>query len=164
MQAVRRLLDLPSPYEVWDRRTDLESLPKPVQHVAAVMQFKGEVENGGISQYFFNTSGNHWPVALEAFRAMGAAACEDILKKATEFAGPGGASTDRERRIQAYARLSDQKEKYLDDLSTRFYKDEDRLEERVMRYMGEHAEVMRGRRGQPVRLPACKLSACLDVR
>jgi hypothetical protein len=115
-----------------------------VQHVAAVVQFKGEVENGGISQYFFNSSGDHWPVALEAFRAMGAAACEDILQKAAEFAGPGGASTDRERRIQAYARLSDQKEKYLDDLSTRFYKDEDRLEERVVRYMGEHAEIMRG--------------------
>jgi hypothetical protein len=44
---------------------------------------------------------------------------------------------------EAYARLSDQKEKYLDDLSTRFYKDEDRLEERLVRYMGEHAKVMR---------------------
>jgi hypothetical protein len=83
VQAVRRLLDLPSPYEVWDRGTDFESLPRPVQHVAAVVRFKNEVENGGISQYFFNSSGDHWPVALEAFRAMGAAVCEDILQKRT---------------------------------------------------------------------------------
>jgi hypothetical protein len=141
--ALQTLLSVPGPYDIWDGKGELTDLPRPIQHVVAALWFRDQVENGGISQYFFNSYGDSCEVAMEAFRAMDAHNCVEILSKAIEFLGPEGTSPDRETRIRAYANLSDDKESFLDKLSGRFYKDEDRLEARIVRYMSKHSQVVR---------------------
>jgi len=143
VDALRALLDLPDPYDLFPEDEPFESLPRPVQHVVAAVEFQGEVNNGGVSQYFFNSAGDHWPVALEGFKEMGAAYCVEMLETSTRFLGATGASMSRDKRIKAYARLSDEREKLLDDLSSRFYDDPDRFDELVVMYMARHAEIMK---------------------
>lgn len=138
-----RLHRLPDPQDLL-HSTDLpggfDALPISVQRVIASVEFENEVNNGGISQYLFNSAGDHWPVALEAFREMGCVNCADILAQAIAFVGPAGSSTDRETRMDAYAKLSDDREAKLDDLSGRFFKYEDRVDVLRAQYMVRHAD------------------------
>lgn len=146
VDGLLRLHDLPDPYALWgaeDQPGGFESLPRAVQHVIASVAFEAEVNNGGLSQYFFNSWGDHWPVALEAFREMGCPACADILTQAVAILGPAGTSTDRQERIKAYSRLSDKSEQPLHELDSRFYEREDRLDARRARYMVRNANAIR---------------------
>jgi hypothetical protein len=122
---------------------DTGTLPKPVAHVLAAWQFQAEVRNGGVSQYFFNPSGKRWPLALEAFNALGAKSCSEIMRSAVAFLGPEGSSADQGSRIRTYAAISDNQEKTLDELSGRFYEDEDRLDVLITRYMLRHADTFK---------------------
>jgi HEAT repeat protein len=142
--AYRLLHDLPDPFELWQLEGgDFDSLRRPVQHVVAVVGLRAEVNNGGFSQYFFNSAGAHWAVALEGLSAMGCPVTASLLSDAAAVLDRSGPSRDRGRRIRQYARTTDRAEKRLDELSDRFYKDEDHLDARIICYMGGHAAVMR---------------------
>lgn len=52
-------------------RKGMDKLPKPKQYLFAVNWFIAEVWNGGISQFFANSTGIVWKDALEGFNAMG---------------------------------------------------------------------------------------------
>lgn len=140
--ALRTLLKLPDPYALCGLER-VSDRPAPVRHVIAALAFQAEVNNGGVSQYFFNSAGDDWATAMESFRAMGAVRCADILDRAVKFLGKSGSSSDRDTRIAAYAKLSDDKEKFLDDLSSEFFEDEDLLDLKIVRYMADHENLFR---------------------
>lgn len=52
-------------------------LSTPQQHYYAVFVYDAQVNNGGHSQYFVNSSGDHWKSAIEGLKAIGADARED---------------------------------------------------------------------------------------
>lgn len=146
VEGFLKLQNLPDPNALWgaeDKTGGFQSLPRAVQHVIASVAFEAEVNNGGLSQYFFNSSGDHWPVALEAFREMGCPTCAGILEQAAHILGPAGTSQDRAKRIKAYARLSDKNEQPLDELSSRFYQRDEHLDAQRARYMVKHAQSIR---------------------
>lgn len=121
---------------------DLSALPRPLAHVIAGWRCKHEVDNGGMSQFFFNPGGDHWPLTLEAFQAMGAGHWERYLRHALTVFGDQGPSTDRSVRIKQYAKLTDKKEDVMRD-----WKDPDGtdppLPVLIARYMLKHAEVFK---------------------
>ena len=142
IEAFRELLKLPDPYTIRDTE-EFDALPAPVQHVIAAIEFDNEVRNGGLGQYFFNSSGDHVKQALEGFRAMGATFCLETLEDAIKVLGEEVISPDRERRIKAYGRTSDQTNTILDTLNSRYYAKDESLQLCIVRYMQQHAEIMR---------------------
>ena len=111
----------------------------------------GQVCNGRLSQYFFNSSGGAWPRHAEALRAIGFEPGAAAIEEASRLIHPDGAGLDRGERIAQYAALSERKEKRLDELSKLFYSDAPRL-----RVMLRHKELF-------VRIRKARSEAGLDA-
>jgi HEAT repeat protein len=92
-----------------------------LKHYYAVFIYDAEVKNGGHSQYFVNSSGNQWRSALEGLNAIGAKARAAILTEAAALFGPAGPSIDTSPRTRQLARFSEQQEKSLSELDTKYY-------------------------------------------
>lgn len=99
---------------------------------------KGEIGNGGLSQYFFNSTGNEWRRHVVAFRQIGFETGADAIDEAAHLLNTKGASADRDRRIAEYARLSERREKRLDELSVLFYPSTP-----LLRFMLRHVALFR---------------------
>ncbi len=111
----------------------------------------GEVCNGGLSQYLFNSSGGAWPRHARALRAIGFEPGAAAVEEAARLLHPGGASLDRGDRIAQYAALSERTERRLDELSKRFSSDAPRV-----RFMLRHRELF-------ARVRAARAAAGLDA-
>jgi hypothetical protein len=110
-----------------------------------------EVCNGGLSQYFFNSSGGEWSRHAHALRAIGFERGAAAIEEASRLIHPDGASINRGERIAQYARLSEPTEKRLDELSKLFYSDAPRL-----RFMLRHKDLF-------ARIRKARLEAGLDT-
>lgn len=139
--ALLELHDLPDPLmlNVGDK---IEALPRPLAHVIVAWRCKNEVDNGGISQYFFNPGGDHWPLTLEAFQIMGAGNWEGYLRHSLTMFGSRGPSIDHSVRIKQYAKLSDKQEDVMRDWKA-LDNTEPPLPVLIARYMLKHADVFR---------------------
>jgi HEAT repeat protein len=146
-KALLRTKGLPEPSSLSSavNRLGFEGASKPEQHVTAIMDLDAEVNNGGYSQYFFNCAGDRWPIAIESAKTIGAVHLAAQLERAIAVFGTRP-SLDRSRRIKQYGRLSDEIENALDDLSSEYYKDADRLDVLLASYMIRHKDAIRGRR------------------
>ena len=58
---------------IWDteQRSGYESLTEQQRFYSAVLMCDAEINNGGLAQYFVNSSGDRWQDALAGFKAMG---------------------------------------------------------------------------------------------
>src|SRR4029077_12603921 len=65
-----------------------QSLPQKV--FSAIWAVESEVNNGGFSQYFFNSSGESASFVVEALETVGAPKTADICKRAIAAAFPSG--------------------------------------------------------------------------
>lgn len=107
---------------VFDRLEDVgfHSLNIDQQRLICVWAACGEINNGGIWQFFFNSSGDwstHTPAALEVFDAPELAA---IIRSALAAFPDNMPSTDLNKRRQEIDALPDELLATWDDLSTRF--------------------------------------------
>jgi hypothetical protein len=89
--------------------------------------FQGEVVNGGISQFFSNTSGNWAHETLTALQEIGASLCVDLLEKALTLFPGSVAPTDRQKRCALLFAFEEREPQFLDELSQVFYKRVDAL-------------------------------------
>jgi hypothetical protein len=80
--------------------------PAPVRHLWALELLDMELVNGGIHQYFFNSSGNLWPDALEGLEQAGYAQSAAAFRKGVAVFGPEGPSTNRTVRFKQLDSLS----------------------------------------------------------
>ena len=118
----------------WDRMTE------PQQFLHAVYGLEGEVNNGGFSQYFFNSAGDFWRTALAGLRAMNVNTTFELLQKAVDFFGPDGPSADRDERQEQLSKIIDEREADLHALDDEFFKDEDQRYVRLLLYAAKNAE------------------------
>ena len=88
-----------------------QSIPQKV--FSSVWAVEGEVNNGGFSQYFLNSSAETAPFAPEAFEKIGAPGTADICRRAIAKAFPLGLPPTPEAVSRAAA---DFPEEVLDDL------------------------------------------------
>jgi hypothetical protein len=89
--------------------------------------FQGEIINGGISQFFSNSSGNWAHESLAALRQVGAALCVGLLGKALTLFPGGVAPTDRQKRCELLFAFEEREPRFLEELSQVFYKRVDAL-------------------------------------
>ncbi len=117
---------------------------KPAQKpYLAVMMFDGEVNNGGLFQYFFNPSGDYWPEALAGFEAMESKDCLGIIREAVGKFGKDGPHQDREQRQEQLAKLQRKSKAVFDSLDDRYYKSKEVLEVMAKRYVLKNPEAFR---------------------
>jgi len=114
---------LPRPWEI----EPPESIPishderEVIDHLETCSTALGQIGNGGLSQYFFNSTGDQWPHAAHAFRAIGYPEGVEILERAARMVAEDGASLDRDTRIQQIAKLTPAQFSELDSLSSYFW-------------------------------------------
>jgi hypothetical protein len=149
---VRKSAGLPMPYAV-EPPASMELTDAERQKLDAMAECSiifGEIHNGRLSQYFFNSTGGNWPSHVRALRTIGFEPGAAAIEEASRLIHPSGASLDRNERITQYAALSERREKRLDELSCVFSSDAPRL-----RFMLQHKELF-------VRVRKARLEAGLD--
>jgi hypothetical protein len=99
-----------------------------------VFIYDAEVNNGGHSQYFVNSSGDHWESALDGLKAIGADSRAKILEEATGLFGAAGPSADNASRHRQLAAFSGQHDRSLDELDRRYYSCNENIEALLAQY------------------------------
>ena len=87
-----------------------------------------EVNNGGFSQFFYNSSGNFSNELIGAFSAIGANATADICRKAIAAFGRDIPVDRNERQEMLFELESDEIDEILQECDDAFYAYEDDLE------------------------------------
>jgi hypothetical protein len=91
-----------------------------------LLNFQAEVNNGGIHQYLYNSSGDFAKETPEVFRRIGAEEAARILEEVNALFGPEGPSTDRDTRMAALLDFPKSAEARIDALTGAFYDAEDK--------------------------------------
>ena len=110
----------------------------PQRLVWAVLWFDAEVMNGGLDQFFSNSTGMIWPEAVEGFDAIGRQDLSSIVREAAaRFPLPP--SRDGHERNKA---MDEMAEGALDDLTSRYYQtaDDGYLHEHILAYIRRHPD------------------------
>ncbi len=103
----------------------------------------GEINNGGLAQYFVNPSGNRWRDAIAGFEAMGFKERLLVLKEAIALFGKNGPSTERDIRQEQLSKLYQKDDSIFDALDSRYYKSSEIVQVLANQYVLDHAESFR---------------------
>lgn len=127
---------------IWDaeEKHGFSGLKRPQQYYLAVLSYDGQVNNGGLSQYFFNSSGDHWPQALAGLQAMGFVERLAVLREAVARFGKDGPSQDRNRRQEQLAKLERKSDDVFGSLGDRYYKSKESIDVLSQQYVLNNAE------------------------
>ena len=124
-------------------RSGYESLTWQQRFYDAVLLCDGEINNGGLAQYFVNSSGDMWQDALAGFKAMGFKERLSVLDEAiAKFGGPGP-SVDRSTRQEQLSKLYKRNESIFDSLDSRYYKSSEVVKVYISRFVLENHEAFR---------------------
>lgn len=118
-------------------KADLASFSDSQRFLVACHWCTSEVNNGGLYQFYSNSTGIVWADALEGFRAVGLLELADIIEESAKRLG-GAPSFYREDRERALYELKPE----FEDLDDRFYKFEREvsIDSALTDYMRQHAE------------------------
>ena len=127
---------------LWEKEesSGYAALTPPQRHYSAVSACDAQINNGGLAQYFFNSSGDRWKDALAGFEAMGLAERAGILRQALAFFGESGPGEDRDRRMDQLSRLFRKNDRLFSALESRYYASKEVVEVGVTRYVLAHPE------------------------
>lgn len=116
------------------------ALTEPERVFFVVMALEGEVNNGGFSQYFYNSSGNFAGKAVKALNEIGAHRTAEICAKALSVFG-GDVPTDWNERQERLDELDEEMlEETFEECDDAFYDYEDDLEALNYAYIMKHRE------------------------
>ena len=105
-----------------------DGLSTEQQRYYAVLVYNGEVNNGGHAQYFVNSSGDYYKVAMAGLNAIGATKREKILSQSVELFGGNGPSTENDTRHEQLAAFSKSQDSKLDSLDSQYYKCDENID------------------------------------
>ena len=130
---------------VWStvKERGVGGLTEGQRHFYAVTIFDGEVNNGGLSQFFFNSSGDEWPAAAAGLEAMGAKERLAILREAVARFGKDGPSTNRAARMSQLSTVARADDDAFSKLDTRYYQIAEVLDVTMSRYVLAKPEAFR---------------------
>lgn len=145
-EAEAILVGLKDPIDYAWRRQDAvgwDNLTASQQHVIAVRSLIGEVDNGGLLQYFVNSSGDRWPTAKAGLEAIGADIDAIAFEKAlSRFPNSQPSILRFERHAQTAEIASDSDAPFAAEEKL-FYEDSRHREVLLNRYIIRHAEDFR---------------------
>lgn len=106
----------------------------------SVCLLDGEVYNGGMHQFFFNSSGDYCCDALRGLEEMGAMRCRALLLKAKGELFPIG---EPPRDTSTRRKILPKPSHDLDEIEREFWSDPDKLRDRLREYAFKHHLVQR---------------------
>ncbi len=115
-----------------------QSIPQKV--FSSVWEIESEVNNGGFSQYFLNSSCETAGFVAEALDTIGAPQTADICRRAIAVAFPSGVPSDRDQISAAASAFSDDTEEKLTALDEEFLQYPHDLTELLFAYVSKHPE------------------------
>lgn len=112
----------------------IDEFPQAVRDIYTVGLLEGEVNNGGFSQYFWNTEGQFAAHTLEVLKRIGAKETSSLLRRAMKLYGapPSG---DVEEWYDRLEKVEAEHAEVLEDLDAHFYEGLDDLPVLVMNYL-----------------------------
>ncbi len=117
-------------------------LSRAEQVFVLVWELEAEVNNGGFSQFYFNSSGDRATETVAALRAIGADRTALIVERANaRFAS--GPPADRAVRQEVLLEI-DSNEGLFQDLDSEFYRYPNEISDLLMRFVREHRADIRG--------------------
>ncbi len=112
--------------EKCDYGDKIDKLSNAEKVIYLIGDVEGEVNNGGFSQYMYNSSGKYAKEAIEALKIIGANYTASLLEDAIEIYKNGPTNDDRNN---PEVDLTDEQEEKLNDLDNKFYEYKDNLNE-----------------------------------
>ena len=134
------LEDFEQKMEKVEEKSGIDALSKPQRFYSAVEECDAEINNGGLAQYFLNSSGDRWPDAVAGFEALGMKKRMAVLQEAISLFGREGPSTHREVRQGQLSKLYRKNDSTFDALDSRYYSCHEDVEVLSYRYVLEHSE------------------------
>ncbi|MBX7105544.1 MAG: DUF4375 domain-containing protein [Gemmataceae bacterium] len=101
--------------------------------------FQAEVCDGGLSQFFGNSSGRYVSETLEALRTLGHPEALAALETAVAEIGPTATRRDRDTRLAPFADRYEELQEKFEAVESKFYKSKGHYELRLRLYMIDHA-------------------------
>ncbi|HSS63530.1 MAG TPA: DUF4375 domain-containing protein [Gammaproteobacteria bacterium] len=114
-----------------DRFAELEPGARDIYVVGLL---EGEVNNGGFSQYFWNTEGQHAAVTVDVLKRVGAKETASLLRRAMKLYG-APPSDDLDEWYDRLERVDSEHEDALAELDEHFYEGVDDLPVLVMKHL-----------------------------
>lgn len=127
---------------IWEqeRNNGWGALSKEQQMYLAVFWLNAEVNNGGHSQYFFNSAGDHWQLALDGLKAMGLKERLKIFEGVLKLFGDKKPLTDRDKRQNQRSRVYSKDEDAFDEFDSAYFETSESVEVFSMRFVIQNAD------------------------
>jgi Domain of unknown function (DUF4375) len=122
------------------KQEDFVTQSDPQKVFSAIWAVESEVNNGGFSQYFFNSSCETAGFVPEALEKIGALRTAEICRRAIAVAFPDGLPADPESIRSAASDFPDETEQKLDRLDREFYQYPHNLTELLYAFVSKHPE------------------------
>lgn len=120
-----------------DRFTELEP---DARDIFVVGLLEGEVNNGGFSQYFWNTEGQHAAATVEVLKRIGAKDTASLLRRAMKLYG-APPKDDLDEWYDRLERVESEHPDAIAELDEHFYEGVDDLSVLVMKHLLSHSRV-----------------------
>jgi hypothetical protein len=125
------------------KQLGFEDLTAPQQVLYCCFLFDAEVCNGGIMQFFGNSSGDHAAETLEALKLLGHAEAECALSTAMKLIGPLSREPDRDMRLTAFENRYDELQTAFAPLEKDFYRTNGMFRQRMFLYAAANPQHFR---------------------
>ena len=121
-------------------KEDFASQSVPQKVFSALWDVESEVNNGGFSQYFVNSSAESAHFVADALRIIGAPKTADICERPIAAAFPAGLPKSEEAIRSAAADFSDEVLEKLEPLDQEFFSYPHNLTDLLFAYVSEHPD------------------------
>lgn len=121
-------------------KEDFASQSVPQKVFSALWEVESEVNNGGFSQYFVNSSAESAHFVVDALEIIDAPKTADICQRAVAAAFPAGLPESEEAIRSVAADFSDEVLEKLESLDQEFYSYPHNLTDLLFAYVSAHPE------------------------
>jgi hypothetical protein len=138
-----------STYDIFCHLLDIEekhgyAVLNPCQrYYYAVHSCEDEINNGGLGQYFMNSSGEHWRDALAGFEALGSTEKLGILKEAIALFGRLNPSRYRKIRLLQLCKVFWHNDNIFEPLNDRYFASQENCDVLLTRFVLAHPDDFR---------------------
>ncbi len=134
------LIDLSESDRTKHGKEDFAAQSTPQKVFSSIWAVESEVNNGGFSQYFLNSSCETAGYVVEALKAIDAPRTSEICRRAIAAAFPEGLPADPAEISSAAENFPDETEDKLEELDNEFLAYPHNLTELLFAYVSRHPE------------------------
>lgn len=140
LDAIAAFLGHASIYEVLGDDQPNDELAQPVLDLKLIMNATGEISNGGLLQFFFNSTGVTWRSVAEAIERNRLGVAAGLIWQAAGTIGLAADDTDRPAIERRLAALNRGQEKRLEELTKEFFGISNGLTLAIALHIADHRE------------------------